>query len=190
MGLAQTWQAECCTCYPSTRKVKAGGFCGKFQTSLSYRVKKRPKENKTNNNNKKPQGWPYHSVGRAHPAAEALSSIPAPQKPDVVAHSCRPSGGKQRQKEQRCKVILGCNQLEASPGYTRPSQKRICKYLCDSPSCSPPCSLQQPLAPHRGQRVNCTVRPGAISKAEEVPSKARLCSQAIPASPLSSPTST
>lgn len=119
---------------------------------------------------KNSQGWPCHSVGRAQQHRNQVGWHTA-----AVPHLGR------RGRKQGCKVIFGCNQWETSLGYLRPSQKRICKYLCDSPSCS----LQWPLSPHRGRRVNCTVRLGGASK---VPSFARLCSQAIPASPLSSPT--
>lgn len=55
------------------------------------------------------------------------------------------------------------------------------------PPCTPSWSLRWPLSPHRGRRVNCTVRTRGSSKAEV--SSVRLCPpQAIPATPLSGPT--
>lgn len=94
-----------------------------------------------------------------------------------------------RQKEQECKAILGCIQLKASLGYMRLSQKRICKYLRDPPILF---SMMAAIAPPWTVcELYCKGLPGGASKAEEVPSPARLCSpQAIPASPLSSPTPT
>lgn len=79
-------------------------------------------------------------------------------------------------------------QLKASLGYMRLS-KRICKYLCDSPILFSPMAAIAP--PWTVCELYCKGLPGGASKAEEVPSPACLCSpQAIPASPLSSPTPT
>lgn len=58
----------------------------------------------------------------------------------------------------------------------RPSQKKKKKSvnnICDSHPVPPSCSLQRPLSPHCGRRVNCTVRTSGTSKAEV--SSVRLC---------------
>lgn len=160
--------------------------CGKFQARLGYRVKRQKEKLKKKKNQRGGAAGEWAELTRQHSMSSGFH--PSTQKPDGVTKLIQHLGGGDRSSSRSS---LSIYPVGGQPGLHETLSKKSVNNICDSHPVPPSCSLQRPLSPHCGRRVNCTVRTSGTSKAEV--SSVRLClprPPAIPASPLSSPTAT